>query len=217
MVQQHPLVSASILSADFAQLGQEVSRASQAGSDRFHLDVMDGHFVANLTFGPPVIKALRRFSALPFDAHLMVENPSSLFKDFQDAGVNSLTIHWETCPHLEGDLCRLRDMGLEPGVALNPSTPVSVLRHITHVARHVVIMTVNPGFGGQQFIPQILPKIQEARDLFGPDVHLHVDGGVKKDNAREILDAGADVLVAGSFVYGASDMAEAIRSLKGNA
>jgi len=207
-------VSASLLSADFSKLGEDLQRVEKAGADRFHIDVMDGHFVPNLTLGAGTVRDIRSLTDKPFDVHLMVDNPSIHFEAFAEAGADVLFIHVETCPHLEGDLKRIRSLGMEPGVTLNPSTPASSLQCVTHAASHVLVMTVNPGFGGQSLIPEVLPKLKDARKLFGKEAILHVDGGVKGGNVQRVREAGADIVVAGSWIFGSESPAQAIQDLR---
>lgn len=197
----------SILSADFARLGEQVRQAEAAGCSWLQADVMDGHFVPNLTFGPPVLKALRPHLRGYLDVHLMVSNPDALLDEYAAAGANGLTVHWETCPHLHRTVQRIRELGCHPGVALNPATPVSVLEDILADLDLVLIMSVNPGFGGQAFIQHSLNKIQQVRamiDQQGLEVIIQVDGGIKPTNARAIVEAGATNLIAGSAFYSTS-------------
>ncbi len=210
-------IAPSILSADFARLADEIQRVEAAGADLLHVDVMDGHFVPNLTIGPPVVKALRAVTDLPLDVHLMVEDADALLSDFIEAGSNNLTVHVEACPHLHRTIQRIKEAGVQASVVLNPATPLSVLHEILPEVSMVLLMSVNPGFGGQSFIPSTLDKIRTlkqeitARNL---NVAIEVDGGVKAANAGAIRDAGADVLVAGTAVFGESDYAQAIRALR---
>jgi ribulose-phosphate 3-epimerase len=198
-------IAASVLSADFAALGDGVRAAEAAGTDWIHLDVMDGHFVPNLTFGPPVIRAVRGCSPRPFDVHLMVERPEDLIPEYVAAGANFVTVHAEVCPHLHRTLSWLRELGVGAGVALNPATPLSAISEIVPDLDLVLIMTVNPGFGGQKFIPQMLDKLRRCRELLdqhGSKAELSVDGGVGPSNIAQVVAAGASVVVAGSAVYG---------------
>ncbi len=210
-------IAPSILSADFARLADEVARVEEAGADWLHVDVMDGHFVPNLTIGPPVVEALRKVTSLPLDVHLMMTNPDAFIGEFAEAGANYLTVHVETCPHLHRTVQLIKERGVKAGVTLNPATSAMTLSEIVREADLILIMSVNPGFGGQQFIPSSLHKIAEVRALIDR-THSHalleVDGGVKPDNAESILEAGADVLVAGSAVFSHHDYAAAITALR---
>jgi ribulose-phosphate 3-epimerase len=209
-------IAPSILSADFSCLATELERLNNAGADWIHVDVMDGMFVPNLTIGPPVIASLRKHSPLPFDVHLMIEKPERYLADFQQAGANIITVHAETCPHLQGTLTRIRELGCRAGVSLNPSTPVNALAHVLDVTDLILLMSVNPGFGGQRFIPATLPKIRAVRQLIeNHPIDIEVDGGITTENAALVIEAGASVLVAGSAVFNAQNMPEAIQRLRG--
>ncbi len=202
-----PLISPSILSADFARLADAVQQVEAAGADWIHVDVMDGHFVPNLTVGPPMVEALRKVTTLPLDVHLMMTNPDEFIPEFVKAGADILTVHVETCPHLHRTIQAIRELGVKPGVTLNPATPLSTLEEILPEVDLVLIMSVNPGFGGQSYIGSSTNKIRCLRkmlDEIGSTADLEVDGGVKTDNAAEIVAAGADVLVAGSAIFGGS-------------
>ena len=210
-------IAPSILSADFARLGDEVRAVADAGADYIHIDVMDGHFVPNLTIGPLVVEAVRRVTALPLDVHLMIEQPDRYIADFAKAGADIITVHQEAVPHLHRTVQLIRSLGKKAGVSLNPATPVQSLDVILADLDLVLVMTVNPGFGGQGFIASGLDKITALRreiDRRGLAVELEVDGGVKADNIGAIAAAGADVFVAGSAVFGSADYAATIAALR---
>ncbi len=212
------LLAPSILSADFGRLAEEVRAVEEAGAHWIHVDVMDGHFVPNLSVGPAVTRAVRAATRLPLDVHLMVRHPDRFLEDFVAAGADRITVHQEACVHLHRTVSRIRELGVEPGVALNPATPVETLREILPLVSLVLIMTVNPGFGGQSFISGSLGKIRRARDLLAAEglggIHLQVDGGIGPTTAPGVVEAGATVLVAGSAVFGYhGGAAEGLRSL----
>jgi len=212
-------ISPSILSADFCRLGDEVRALEKAGADYIHVDVMDGHFVPNLTIGPAIVKAVRRCTSLPLDVHLMMERPDDFLSDFAKAGANILTVHVEAVTHLHRTLSEIKKYGMRAGVSLNPSTPVCLIEPALDYADLVLIMSVNPGFGGQELIPEVLPKIKEIRRLItrkGRPVELEVDGGIKVDNIGAVADAGADVFVSGSGIFGTPDYAKTIAAMRGN-
>jgi ribulose-phosphate 3-epimerase len=210
-------IAPSVLSADLGRLAESVAQVEAAGADLIHVDVMDGHFVPNLTFGPAIVAALRRATRLPLDVHLMVDDPSRWVGPYRDAGADWLTIHAEADRHLQRTLSDIRRRGARAGVSLNPATSTSALEWVTDDVDLVLVMSVNPGFGGQGFIPAMLRKIRDVRDLFvgRPDVDVSVDGGVGPSNAASLVAAGASILVAGTAVFGVADQAQAIRSLRG--
>ena len=210
-------IAPSLLSADFARLADEVARCEAGGADWLHVDVMDGRFVPNLTFGTKVIETVRRLTKLPLDVHLMVVEPEQYFEDFAAAGASTLTIHAEVSPHLNRQLAHIRELGCGAGVALNPSTPLSAVEDVISELDLLLVMSVNPGFGGQSFIPRSLDKLARARrmlDLAGSDAALEVDGGINRDTIAAARQAGADVFVAGNAVFSAKDASAEIRALR---
>lgn len=210
-------IAPSILSADFSRLRQEIEKVELAGADLIHIDIMDGHFVPNLTFGPPVVKAIRKVTTLPFDVHLMVENPENLIPAFTEAGADIVTVHIEATRHLHRTIQSIKENQLRAGVSLNPSTPLCALEEILSDIDLILVMSVNPGFGGQKFIHSSLDKIRRLKAmLVAVNSHavIEVDGGVTLDNAVQLKDAGADILVAGSAIYGTADYAKVIAAMK---
>lgn len=214
------LIAPSILSADFGRLAEEVSAAEAAGADLVHVDVMDGRFVPNLTIGPVVVEAVRRATKLPLDVHLMIVEPERYLDDFRKAGADILTVHAEACPHLHRTIQHIRSTGAKPSVALNPATPLSAVEWVLEDLSMVLLMSVNPGFGGQHYVPQVTRKIAELKatvDARKLTLDIEVDGGIKPDNVAEPAQAGANVFVAGSAVFGEKDYARVIRALRGGA
>jgi ribulose-phosphate 3-epimerase len=211
------LIAPSILSADFSRLGEEINAVERVGADWIHVDVMDGHFVPNITIGPAVVEAVKAVTGLPLDVHLMIEKPDQYLEDFVKAGSDLLTVQVEACVHLHRTIQAIKELGVKAAVALNPSTPISTIEWILEEVDMVLIMSVNPGFGGQKFIPQALQKIEELKSMIGernPNVLIEVDGGINEETIRSVSKAGADVFVAGSAIFGSSDYGETISKFR---
>lgn len=211
------LIAPSILSADFTRLGEEVQAVEAAGADWIHADVMDGHFVPNITFGPLVVAAVRKITRLPIDVHLMIESPDRYIQAFAEAGADWISVQVETCPHLNRAVQQIKEAGAKAGVVLNPSTPLSALDWVLDYTDYVLIMSVNPGFGGQAFIGNSLDKIRRLRHMIGDrglPTRIEVDGGIKENNIAEVAAAGADVFVAGSAIFGQKDYRQVITRFK---
>lgn len=211
------MIAPSVLSADFARLGEEIRAVEQAGADVIHVDVMDGHFVPNITIGPLVVKALRRVTGLPLDVHLMIADADAYIVDFAEAGADWITVHVEACTHLHRTIHAIRDLGKKPGVVLNPATSLDILEYILDDIDLVMLMSVNPGFGGQSFIPSVLTKIRDLKKMIdqrGLQVGIEIDGGVSPATIPSISQAGANIFVAGSAVFGKTDYKAVISELK---
>ncbi|MHC4636054.1 MAG: ribulose-phosphate 3-epimerase [Planctomycetota bacterium] len=206
-------IAPSILSADFAKLADEIHQVAAAGVKIIHLDVMDGHFVPNITIGPPVIAKLRKHSDLVFDSHLMISEPSRYAEMFIDAGVNHITFHIEAEPQPEKLIDRLHELGVTAGITLNPDTPVKAIEKVAPLCDMVLVMTVHPGFGGQEFMPDVAKKIIEIRKIVGPDIRIEVDGGISPETARTVVSYGADTLVAGYAIFSKTDRVDAVNAI----
>lgn len=211
-------IAPSILSADFSKLGDEIKDVEKGGADYIHVDVMDGHFVPNITIGPLIVESIRPVTKLPLDVHLMIENPDQYIEAFAKAGADYITVHVEACRHLHRTIQLIKSFGVKPGVVLNPATPVQMIEYIIEDLDMVLLMSVNPGFGGQKFIPSVLTKIKQVKELVDQKeltVEIEVDGGINKETAPLCIQAGATVLVAGSAVYGQNDRQKAIAEIRG--
>ncbi len=210
-------IAPSILSADFARLGDEVMAAEHAGADMIHIDVMDGHFVPNITIGPLIVKAVKRIVSIPLDVHLMIEWPDKYVMEFAESGADIITVHTEACAHLHRTVQNIKECGVKAAVSINPATPLCALEFILPMVDLVLIMSVNPGFGGQEFIPEMLPKIKQLKDMIkstGSGADIEVDGGIGLDNVAEVVRAGADIVVMGSAFYNSEDYAVTVRGVR---
>ena len=210
----------SILSADFARLLEDVKKVEEAGCEYLHIDVMDGHFVPNITLGPNIVKSLRKDVNMIFDAHLMIENPDMYIKDFAEAGCDIIVVHQEACKHLHRTIQNIKSYNIKAGVALNPATPIETIKHILKDVDMVLIMTVNPGFGGQSFIDSMIDKIRELKAIVDEqslNIDIQVDGGIKPSNVADVVNAGANVIVAGSAIFNSSDIKETVIEFRENA
>jgi len=210
-------IAPSILSADFSRLGEEIRAAEKAGADMIHVDVMDGHFVPNITIGPLVVKAVKKVASIPLDVHLMIEDPDKYIKDFAESGADIITVHSEACVHLHRSIQNIKECGVKAAVSINPATPLQDIEFILPYLDMVLLMSVNPGFGGQKFIPEVLPKIKQLKSLIDHNklkVEIEVDGGVTVDNVAEVHRAGADIVVMGNAFYNSKDYAETVRIVR---
>ncbi len=210
-------IAPSILSADFSKLGEEIKAAEKAGADLIHVDVMDGHFVPNITIGPPVVKSVKKVASKPLDVHLMIEDPDHYIKDFADSGADIITVHEEVCRHLHRSIQNIKEYGVKAAVSINPATPVRNIEDILPYLDMVLVMSVNPGFGGQTFIPEILPKIELLKSIItgkNMNIEIEVDGGVTIDNVGDVVKAGADIVVMGSAFYNSDDYAETVKKVR---
>jgi ribulose-phosphate 3-epimerase len=211
------IIAPSILSCDFVRLGDEVKAVEDAGADWVHVDIMDGHFVPNITMGPMIVKACRKATRLPLDVHLMIENPDEFIQEFADAGANLISVHVEACVHLNRTIRSIRDRNIRPGVVLNPTTPLSTIEWILEYVDYVLLLSVNPGFGGQEFIPNSLDRVRSLRRMIeekGLDILIEIDGGVNENTIKDISLAGVDVFVAGSAIFNSGDYKKTIDMFK---
>jgi ribulose-phosphate 3-epimerase len=210
-------IAPSILSADFSRLGEEIRAAEKAGADLIHVDVMDGHFVPNITIGPLVVKAVKKVASIPLDVHLMIEDPDKYIRDFVESGADIITVHAEACVHLHRSIQNIKECGVKAAVSINPATPLSNIEFILPIVDMVLLMSVNPGFGGQKFIPEVLPKIKQLKSLITGSklkVDIEVDGGITVENVAEVQKAGADIVVMGNAFYNSRDYAETVRVVR---
>ena len=210
-------IAPSILAANFSKLGEEVLEVEKAGAELIHIDVMDGHFVPNITMGPIVVEALRPLTKLPLDVHLMIENADQYIESFAKAGADYITVHVEACPHLHRTIQLIRSCGVKPGVVLNPHTPIETIQHVLEDIDMVLFMTVNPGFGGQKFIHSVVPKVKQLSDIIKErnlSIEIEIDGGINEETIKPCVEAGATILVAGSAIYNALDKAKALQTIK---
>ncbi|RJQ52365.1 MAG: ribulose-phosphate 3-epimerase [Nitrospiraceae bacterium] len=210
-------IAPSILSADFSRLGEEIRAAEKAGADLIHVDVMDGHFVPNITIGPLVVKAVKKVASIPLDVHLMIEDPDKYIKDFAESGADIITVHSEACVHLHRSIQNIKECGVKAAVSINPATPLQDIEFILPYVDMALLMTVNPGFGGQKFIPEVLPKIKQLKAMIEANrykVEIEVDGGVTLDNVVEIQKSGADIVVMGNAFYNSEDYAATVRTVR---
>lgn len=210
-------IAPSILAANFSKLGEEVLEVEKAGAELIHIDVMDGHFVPNITMGPIVVEALRPLTKLPLDVHLMIENADQYIESFAKAGADYITVHVEACPHLHRTIQLIRSFGVKPGVVLNPHTPIETIQHVLEDIDMVLFMTVNPGFGGQKFIHSVVPKVKQLSDIIKErnlSIEIEIDGGINEETIKPCVEAGATILVAGSAIYNATDKAKALQTIK---
>ncbi len=212
-----PLISPSLLSADFAHLARDIEMLNESASDLIHLDIMDGVFVPNISFGFPVLKDVKKYSKKPLDVHLMIVQPEKFIKELQEIGVKYMTVHYEACLHLHRVVQQIREAGMSPGVSINPATPISMLKDILPDIDLALVMSVNPGFGGQAFIPHALQRVRELKELrhqIGSGALIEVDGGINLDTGRQMIEAGADILVAGSAIFSAPNPSQMIQEMK---
>lgn len=213
-------IAPSILSADFSKLAEDIKKVEEAGCDLLHIDVMDGHFVPNITLGPPIVKSLKGKTSMLFDVHLMIEDPDKYIKDFVDAGADIITIHSECCTHLHRTIQNIKKMGIKAAVALNPATSLTAIEYVLEDLDMVLIMTVNPGFGGQSFISNMIPKIKKVKSIIDGkklNIDIQVDGGIKPDNIHLVAEAGANVIVAGSAIFNSADIKATVEEMRKNA